>query len=342
MNTVVTINLNGNAYQIDEGGYNVLKQYLASAETQLAGNPDRIEIMADLEQAIADKCQRYCGPHKTVVTAAEVQQIVQEMGPVEGTPGETRDNNAERETRAPNAPGGASQSRRRLYRILEGSMVTGVCEGIAAYLHVDPTLVRIVFVVLTILTYGTFAICYVILALVTPAAATPEELAAAHGSPFSAQNVIDEAKRTYEEFRNDKEWKRHWRKQKKEWRRLWRQGTGTSFPVRNLLLPVVAIIAIVAAVDLGRFRTPFPLHAPGFMELMMILIIVSMVTAPFRAARRAAYYSGADASPLTGVWIGVLWVFCAMVGGLFLYLAIPQVHYIVDNLPEILRGIFDR
>ena len=45
-------------------------------------NPDRAEIIADLEQAIADKCRRFLGPHKTVVTAAEVEQIIREMGPV--------------------------------------------------------------------------------------------------------------------------------------------------------------------------------------------------------------------------------------------------------------------
>src|SRR5215813_12102691 len=71
MNTVVTINLNGNAYQVDENGYHALKEYLAGAETQLKDNPDRAEILADLEQAIADKCRRFLGPTKTVVTETE-------------------------------------------------------------------------------------------------------------------------------------------------------------------------------------------------------------------------------------------------------------------------------
>ena len=88
MQKVITINLNGNAYQLDETAYGLLVAYLDGAELQLKDNPDKAEIIADLEQAIADKCNRILGPHKTVVTTAEVHQIIDEMGPVEGAPSE--------------------------------------------------------------------------------------------------------------------------------------------------------------------------------------------------------------------------------------------------------------
>ena len=72
MQKVISINLNGHAYQVDEAGYNALRDYLAGAERALAGNPDRSEIVADLEQAIADRCQHVLGPHASVVAAADV------------------------------------------------------------------------------------------------------------------------------------------------------------------------------------------------------------------------------------------------------------------------------
>src|SRR3989337_4394319 len=56
MQKVISINLNGNAYQLDESGYDRLRDYLADAERQLKENPDRVEIMADSRQAIAGKC----------------------------------------------------------------------------------------------------------------------------------------------------------------------------------------------------------------------------------------------------------------------------------------------
>ena len=87
MQKVITINLNGNAYQIDENGYAALVSYLDGAGRQLLDNPDRLEIIADLEQAIADKCRAFMGPNKTVVSDSEVDQIIREMGPVDGAGG---------------------------------------------------------------------------------------------------------------------------------------------------------------------------------------------------------------------------------------------------------------
>lgn len=55
MEPVLSINLDGIAYQVEHGGYTALRAYLDRAATQLAGNPDAAEILADLEQAIADK-----------------------------------------------------------------------------------------------------------------------------------------------------------------------------------------------------------------------------------------------------------------------------------------------
>ena len=46
MQKVVTINLNGNAYQIEEGGYGALMAYLEGADRSLKDNPDRTEIVA--------------------------------------------------------------------------------------------------------------------------------------------------------------------------------------------------------------------------------------------------------------------------------------------------------
>ena len=66
MQKVIIINLNGNAYQLDEDAYAALRIYLDNAEAQLAFNPDKTEIVADLEQAIAEKCMRFLAPHKTV------------------------------------------------------------------------------------------------------------------------------------------------------------------------------------------------------------------------------------------------------------------------------------
>src|SRR5688500_8828872 len=85
MQKVITINLNGNAYQLDEQGYDALRAYLDHARVQLGGNPDAAEILRDVEQSIAEKCLRVLGPGKTVVTTLEIEQILREIGPVESS-----------------------------------------------------------------------------------------------------------------------------------------------------------------------------------------------------------------------------------------------------------------
>ena len=43
-----------------------------------------------------------------------------------------------------------SSGTKRLYRIQDGRLVAGVCVGLAAYFGIDPTLVRLAFVFLTV------------------------------------------------------------------------------------------------------------------------------------------------------------------------------------------------
>jgi hypothetical protein len=54
MRPVISVSLSGRAYQLEDDAHAALAGYLVSAERSLAANPDRAEILADLEQAIAD------------------------------------------------------------------------------------------------------------------------------------------------------------------------------------------------------------------------------------------------------------------------------------------------
>lgn len=55
--------------------------------------------------------------------------------------------------------------------------IAGVCAGIADYFNLDPTLVRVVFLVGTFLTNGAFLLAYIVLSVVMPRekASTSEE-----------------------------------------------------------------------------------------------------------------------------------------------------------------------
>jgi len=58
---------------------------------------------------------------------------------------------------------------KRLYRASEkDSMVGGVCAGIADYFVVDPTIVRLLWVLLTVFSAGLGILAYLVLWIIMP------------------------------------------------------------------------------------------------------------------------------------------------------------------------------
>lgn len=56
---------------------------------------------------------------------------------------------------------------RRLYKINQGKLLDGVCGGIALYFGLDPTLVRLAWVLFTALG-GSGIVAYIVCALIIP------------------------------------------------------------------------------------------------------------------------------------------------------------------------------
>lgn len=149
----VTVTLNRSTLQFDEAAFQRLEQYLADARHTLVGNPDRDEILTDLEQAVADQCTRRLAAGATIITLAELQPALEEIGPVQA-PGATL-----------SAPGGAA---RPLRQISEGAVISGVCQGFARYFGLDVTLLRIAAVLLLFATGGGMILVYLALMLLMP------------------------------------------------------------------------------------------------------------------------------------------------------------------------------
>lgn len=75
---------------------------------------------------------------------------------------------------------------RRLYRSRTEEVVSGVAGGVAEYLDMDPSIVRVVWALLAIITGGVFFILYIVMWIVVPLA---PEAPAALGSDTGAEGV---------------------------------------------------------------------------------------------------------------------------------------------------------
>ncbi len=329
MNKLTTVNLNGRAFQVEEQAYELLRAYLDEAARLLSDDPDYREIMADLEQAIGDKGSRFLGSGRNVLGEAEMKRILEEMGPVE-----TGEASIGAATIA--AADMKASGPKRLYLVREGEMIAGVCNGLAAYFGVDPTIVRLVFVVLLFLSGGLIAIAYLVLMFVVPTAKTAEERAAARGLPFNAQELVEEAKRHYAGLKDSTQRWREKRRHNKE-RAFWRPreqrdyegshsrpferpqpgygaqvAAGIVLPLIGVVSAVLTVACVLAAVSLlttgGILGWSLPLDVPAWAAIFALIAVYAMVTVPLRAVRHASYEALGPRRGWFVFWDGVLWL----------------------------------
>jgi phage shock protein PspC (stress-responsive transcriptional regulator) len=311
--------------------------------------------MADLEQAVGEKCRAVLGAHKTVVNTAEVERIIVEMGPVESADEKSAGESSG--SHGGETPYTGPAPRKRLFQIREGAMWMGVCNGIAAYLNVDVTWVRIAFVLLTIFSSGLWFLTYLVLMFVVPVANSAEDRAAAFGMPFNTEELISRAKKNFEEFGEKYRWRREWRRQQRHFHRQFRHmneqlrmATAQAAPAMShsaraigmVFIPIAALISACLAVafvltlfSLITQHTVFgwalPLGMPlwvGIVALVMLYIAISM---PLRMIR----HGGQNAAGFNPGWSalhGILWIgFIVMIfWGAYTFL--PGIRELVDSL----------
>jgi phage shock protein C len=78
-------------------------------------------------------------------------------------------------------------SEKRLVRTLNDKMFLGVAGGIAQYLDIDPVIVRIMFVLLTLLAHGWGLIIYFVMAIIMPVEESP---ISAKANAFDEEEIV--------------------------------------------------------------------------------------------------------------------------------------------------------
>jgi phage shock protein C len=59
---------------------------------------------------------------------------------------------------------------KKLYRSRTNRMISGVCGGLGEYANIDPTVVRLLFTAITILSGGLFGVVYLAMIFIVPEA----------------------------------------------------------------------------------------------------------------------------------------------------------------------------
>lgn len=266
-------------FTLVEDAYNILKVYLDHLRRYYTGKEGGSEIVDGIEERIAELLGERTEMGARVVSKADVDAVLEVMGPPEVIEEERGDPSAD--TFAGSPP---PKPAKRLYRDVDHKVIGGVCSGLAAYFHIEVVLIRIIFAVLFFIPSGihifsnihhwgplvfnfpwVFVVIYVILWIVIPPARSVEEKYAMRGSPLSARGVQHSApapvpRYTYESRSGYNEGKRGWY----VLGRVFAVIVGLFFLVSSTAVLISLIVAFTAT---GFFLNVIPTALPDLVSL---------------------------------------------------------------------------
>lgn len=196
MKKTLSIHLGRQLFVIEEDAYDRLQAYIKRLETSLSKEDGASEIIEDIEMRFAELLQTYLGETRKVVTIADVEKGISSLGePEEITEESTQDfSNSQQNNQK-------TYTEKRLYRDTDNGTIAGICSGLAAYLNIDPVIVRIIFVLFGFMGFGIGL--YIILWIVVPNAKTPTERLQMRGKAVTVDSIKEEIEKAANRIKND-------------------------------------------------------------------------------------------------------------------------------------------
>jgi phage shock protein PspC (stress-responsive transcriptional regulator) len=179
MKKTINANIGGIVFFIDEDAYEILTTYLNDIKHGLKDTEGEKEIYDDIERRVAELFNEKLNSNRQVITSKEVQEVIAVLG----QPSEFFDNSGSSHEQT--QKGGSSK---RMYRDSDTRIIGGVCSGLAAYWRVDPTIVRVIFILLAIFGMAG-VIIYLILWIILPEAKTVAQKLEMRGEPVNLSNI---------------------------------------------------------------------------------------------------------------------------------------------------------
>ena len=189
MKKTINVAIGGCSFTINEDAYDTLNDYLERFKSTLDNNSSSADVMDELEVRIADQLKGKLGGRQ-VVDLAMTQDVIGKLG----YPQEYQ--SADDQTYRQEAPkdeyhysgSDGEKAVRKLFRDPDGKRIAGVCSGLALFLGVDVTLIRVLFLVAFICGSAGFWI-YLVIWIAAPEARTAAEKCELRGIPATAENI---------------------------------------------------------------------------------------------------------------------------------------------------------
>ena len=198
MNKTVNINLAGIFFHIDEDAYAKLQRYLATIKRSFEGVQGEEEIIADIEARIAELFNQKIEEPRQVISTKELDEVINIMGQPEdyAVDEEIFEDTPHKSAGSEKASG--SSKNKRLYRDTDNAYIGGVSSGFGHYLGIDPLWIRIAWVILVLLGFGSPILIYILLWILIPEALSTSDKLSMKGKAVNIDNIQQKVKEGFE------------------------------------------------------------------------------------------------------------------------------------------------
>lgn len=177
MKKVIDLSIGRMSFSLEEDAYLRLNCYLKSFERSIADPNERVEVMQDVESRVAEIFLKEQDFRDQVINIQIVNKVISILGEIDPL--------NEEQTVMENE---YTSGKKKIYRDPNQKMLGGICAGLGVYLNIDPTIIRIIVVLLSI-CYGSGLIIYLILWLIIPEASTISQQLELRGYATTAENI---------------------------------------------------------------------------------------------------------------------------------------------------------
>jgi len=189
MNIIEKFSIGGIAFALTPEAKTTLQAYLKEIRRFYFERESGSEIVAGIEDRIAELLQEKCGSER-VVSKEDIDEVIKIMGYPEDIEEPEKEGSAKDDTKE------KKSGVKRLYRDPKNGVIAGVCSGFASYFGVDVVLVRLIFVALFAMSFWpgdgvvlTMPLIYLVLIIAMPAAKTAQERWAIKGDDGGVDGV---------------------------------------------------------------------------------------------------------------------------------------------------------
>lgn len=178
MNEIKHIHLGRTSFTVSVEAHKELHEYLQAIKHQAGASG--AEVVNEVEARMAELLAERKITGDKVVLPADVKYLKEQLG----EPHEFKEDVDEGVSPA----AAAGDTTKRLFRDTDNAMVAGVASGLAAYLGIDPIILRLLFIVVTFFG-GSGILIYIILWLLVPEAKTTSERLSMQGKAATIDNL---------------------------------------------------------------------------------------------------------------------------------------------------------